>query len=223
MLQPLHSMIRQLPAMLAAAAIALFVPTAVAGAQPAPGSPARPRQTEADAYTRYELLAPGSAKFRIVYEVTATAPGATLYFNPIRKGSTASDETVTDRMTGAPLTFEVVPGAEARAGGLASADTATDYIRVHLARPVPAEGGARVLIIKTYQDTASYFEERGLLVFSRSLSIKRNAVVLPPGYELVACNYPSQVRSESDGRISVSFINTSPAAAPLVVRARRLP
>ncbi|MBC7674121.1 MAG: hypothetical protein H7247_17020, partial [Polaromonas sp.] len=33
-------------------------------------SPAR--QTESDAYTRYELLAPGSAKFRIIYEVTAT-------------------------------------------------------------------------------------------------------------------------------------------------------
>ena len=36
-----------------------------------------PRQTEADAYTRYELLAPGSAKFRIIYEVTATTAGAT--------------------------------------------------------------------------------------------------------------------------------------------------
>jgi len=34
------------------------------------------RQTESDAYTRYELLAPGSAKFRIIYEVTATTEGA---------------------------------------------------------------------------------------------------------------------------------------------------
>lgn len=42
-------------------------------------------QTDSDAYTRYELLAPGSAKFRIIYEVTATTPGATYYFNPIRK------------------------------------------------------------------------------------------------------------------------------------------
>ena len=33
-------------------------------------------QTESDAYTRYELLAPGSAKFRIIYEVTATTPGS---------------------------------------------------------------------------------------------------------------------------------------------------
>ena len=32
-------------------------------------------QTESDAYTRYELLAPGSAKFRIIYEVTANTAG----------------------------------------------------------------------------------------------------------------------------------------------------
>ena len=32
-------------------------------------------QTESDAYTRYELLAPGTAKFRIIYEVTANTPG----------------------------------------------------------------------------------------------------------------------------------------------------
>ena len=35
---------------------------------------ARP-QTQSDDYTRYELLAPGTAKFRILYEVTATTPG----------------------------------------------------------------------------------------------------------------------------------------------------
>ncbi|MBA4071988.1 MAG: hypothetical protein C0497_09165 [Gemmatimonas sp.] len=34
------------------------------------------RQTSDDDYTRYELLAPGSAKFRILYEVTVTTPGA---------------------------------------------------------------------------------------------------------------------------------------------------
>src|SRR6478736_5040612 len=88
-----------------------------------------PRQTEADAYTRYELLAPGSAKFRIVYEVTATTTGARYYYNPIRKGSVASDERVTDRATGAPLAFDVVGGDIARAGGVRNADSASQYIR----------------------------------------------------------------------------------------------
>src|SRR5436190_1482838 len=93
-------------------------------------------QTESDAYTRYELLAPGSAKFRIVYEVTATTPGATYYFNPIRKGSVASNESVFDRATGKPLVFDEVGLDVARAGGVRSNDTSQKYIRVTLARPV---------------------------------------------------------------------------------------
>ncbi len=60
-------------------------------------------QSETDEYTRYELLAPGSGKFRITYEVTATTAGATTFYNPIRKGSAASDEAVLDAMTGQPL------------------------------------------------------------------------------------------------------------------------
>src|SRR5262245_20668585 len=73
----------------------------------AAGGGGPPRQTESDEYTRYELLEPGSAKFRIVYEVTATTAGATYFFNPIRKGSVASNESVSDRATGKPLQFDV--------------------------------------------------------------------------------------------------------------------
>src|SRR5262245_43055679 len=74
----------------------------------AAAAPAWSQNAEADAYTRYELLAPGSAKFKIIYEVTAVSPGAAYYFNPIRKGSIATDESVFDRATGKPLEFSVV-------------------------------------------------------------------------------------------------------------------
>jgi hypothetical protein len=50
--------------------------------------------------------------------VTATTPGATQFFNPIRSGSVASDERVWDRMTGQPLKFDEVGQAIARAGGV---------------------------------------------------------------------------------------------------------
>jgi len=60
-------------------------------------------------------------------------------------------------------------------------------------------------------------------VFDRSLGIKRNAVVLPQGYELVAVNHPSQVQVEEDGRLRVSFLNTGAAAVPYRVRGRPLP
>jgi hypothetical protein len=181
-------------------------------------------QAESDEYTRYELLAPETAQFRIVYEVTATTPGARYYFNPIRKGSDASDESVIDRMTGAPLEFDVVTGAQARASGLRDAAADTSYIRVKLARPVPpVDGEARLLILKTYKDAKSYRREGNLIVFDRSLGIRRNSVVLPAGYEVVSVNVPSQVLSEADGRIKISFMNPGPADAPLVVKARALP
>ncbi len=187
-----------------------------AGAQPA-------RQTESDAYTRYELLVPGSGKFRILYDVTATTAGARYYFNPIRMGSIASDEHVSDRATGKPLVFDEVGAVIARAGGVRVADSTQRYIRVTLARPVPDNGGeARVLIDKTYEDAKSYFAEGDVIVFNRPLGIKRNAVVLPRGYELISCNYPSQVLQEADGRVAISFWNATPAEAPLVLRARAL-
>jgi hypothetical protein len=179
-----------------------------------------PRQTESDAYTRYELLAPGSAKFRIIYEVTATTAGATHYFNPIRKGSIATDESVSDRATGKPLVFSVVGCAEARMGGVRCTDTTQTYIRVTLAHPVPADGGeARVLILKTYEDSVSYFTRGDTLVFTRPLGIKRNAVVLPRGHELVSSSFPSQVLQEPDGRIGISFWNDTPSEAAVTVRA----
>ena len=199
--------------LLGATTAVLAIDGGQAAAQSAP-------QTEADAYTRYELLQPGSAKFKIVYEITATTTGASYYFNPIRKGSVASDEHVSDRATGQPLRFDVVGSAVARAGGVRNNDTTQTYIRVALARPVPANGGqARILIVKTYEDATSYYMRGDTIVFARPLGIKRNAVVLPSGYRLVSCNFPSQVLEQPDGRIGVSFWNPTPAEAPLMMRA----
>src|SRR5450631_3736032 len=121
---------------------------------------AHAQQTEQDEYTRYELLAPDTASFKIDYEVTATTAGAKSFWNPIRKGSIASDEAVYDLMTSAPLKFEQVTGAQAKAHGLGDADLESDYIEVHLARPVPPDGGqARLRIVKTYKDAKSYFRQ----------------------------------------------------------------
>lgn len=179
-------------------------------------------QTETDEYTRYELLSPESASFAIHYEVTATTAGAKYFFNPIRKGSAASDESVIDMMTGQPLRFEVVSGEEAVKDPLMKGEDASEnYIKVYLARSVPLEGQARLLILKTYRDAKSYYREGDAIVFNRPLGIPRNAVVLPAGYELVACNIPSQVLSRPDGRIAVSFMNDTGAQAPLVVKGKR--
>jgi hypothetical protein len=63
----------------------------------------------------------------------------------------ASNESVTDVMTGQPLRFETVSGEEAVKDPLMKGEDASmDYIKVYLARPVPPEGQARMLILKTY-------------------------------------------------------------------------
>ncbi len=179
-----------------------------------------PTQTEADEYTRYELLAPETSSFKIYYEVTATTAGAKYFYNPIRKGSTASDEHVYDAMLGKPLHFAVVSGAEARKDPLmADAEAATDYIKVTLARPVPENGQGRIVILKTYKDEKSYHLDGNSLVFDRSLGVKRNKVVLPPGYEVVGLTVPSQILTEKDGRIAASFLHAGTGEAPLVLRA----
>ena len=182
--------------------------------------PAAAGQTETDEYTRYELLAPETASFKIFYEVAATTAGAKFFYNPIRKGSSASDESVYDAMLGTPLRFEVVSGEEARKDPLmADADLAMNYIKVTLARPVPEHGLGRVLIVKTYQDAKSYYLDGKTLVFNRPLGIKRNKVVLPPGYEVVGLTVPSQILTEKDGRIAISFLHPGEGEAPLVLRA----
>ena len=210
-------------------ALLLMLPSGVlAGASvagpPADGIylPAATSQSETDEYTRYELLAPDSAKFKITYEVTATTAGARTFYNPIRKGSAASDEVVLDAMTGKPLHFEVVSGAEARKDPLMpDADLDTDYIKVTLARPVPKNGQARLVIIKTYEDRKSYYVDGKTIVFDRPLGIRRNKVLLPPGYEVVGLTVPSQIITEGDGRIGISFVNGTEGQAPLVLRAAR--
>ena len=200
--------------------VPLFLQPSLSSQQPTPAA-ASSKQTETDEYTRYELLAPDSASFKIYYEVTATTPGATSFYNPIRKGSVASDESITDSMSGQPLKFEVVSGAEARKDPLMSdADADTNFIKITLARPVPPEGQGRVLILKTYKDAKSYYRDGDAIVFNRPLGIKRNKVVLPAGYELTACNVPSQILQEPDGRIAISFINAGSGEAPLILRAK---
>jgi hypothetical protein len=102
---------------------------------------------------------------------------------------------------------------------MAAADAGTDYIKVTLARPVPKHGQARLIILKTYKDAKSYFRDSTGVVFNRPLGIKRNKIVLPPGYEVNGLTVPSQILLEPDGRVSVSFMHAGAGEAPLVLHA----
>ncbi len=177
-----------------------------AGGAPGPQTTpiATTAQSATDQYARYELGAPDTATFHVSYEVSATTAGATRYVDPIRPGTTVSQASATDLMTGQPLT--VTPSGTA--------------LVVTLLRPVPQKGQGRIRIDKTVKSAAGYTLMQGLGVFTEALSTRRGIVVLPPGFELVACNMPSQVLTEPDGRVSVAFMNQAPGDATLVVKTR---
>lgn len=180
-------------------------------------------QTTDDEYTRYELLDPGTQSFRILYEVTITKAGVVNYYNTLRKGSEHKVDSVKDLRTGAPLQWTIVTGTEAKSAGYTEANESDEYLKVQLAHAVANRSEYRILIDKTYKDTASYTLKNGHLTFSRTLGIKRNAVVLPLGYEIIQCNYPVQVSMEGDGRLKVSFVNHGPTPVPFRIEARQLP
>jgi hypothetical protein len=103
---------------------------------------------------------------------------------------------------------------------MADADAGTSYIKVRLARPVPKDGQGRLAILKTYKDQKSYYRDGDTIVFNRSLGIKRNSIVLPSGYEVIGCNVASQILTEKDLRIAISFLNASAGEAQLMVHAK---
>jgi hypothetical protein len=178
----------------------------------------------ADELTVYDLQAPSTHSFDIIYDVSATREGAAYFFNPIRRGSTASKERVIDRATGKPLEFATVDGKTAEASGLVGAGVADDaeFLRVRLAKPVPKGAETRIRIYKTYTDAPSYYEKGDTLIFDRPLGIKRNVVILPKGYELAGSASPAIVSFE-DGRVRVSFVNDRDDQLPVKIVGRKLP
>ena len=52
--------------------------------------------------------------------------------------------------------------------------------------------------------------------------ILKLVIVLPASYEVIGCNVPAQILTQSDGRLRVSLMHTDPEALPVTITARRL-
>lgn len=178
----------------------------------------------AEAFSIYDLNPPSTHSFDIVYDVSSDREGAAFFFNPIRQGSISTNERVLDLFTGKPLEFTEVDAKAARESGLVRGKIADDqkYIRVKFAHPVPKNGEVRIRILKTYTDPPSYYEKGNTLVFDRPMGIKRNVVILPKGYELVASASPAIVTTDADGRVRVSFLNDRDDQLPVKIVGRKL-
>jgi hypothetical protein len=172
-------------------------------------SPARAQNLAEDEYIRYDLQPPDTNSISVTHDVSAVTPGAKAYSDTIPAGVQATGISVVDLMTGTPLMFKQIDGR----------------IDVTLARPVPKGGQARIRILETFRDPARYHRDPRAgndIIFTWPLTVRRAAVVLPRGCELVGANVPVQLIRESDLRLAANFMNLYPVDIPLVLKARAL-
>jgi hypothetical protein len=163
-----------------------------------------------DAYTEYEILAPGSEEFRIRFLPEESRVGATELVNATRGGSEGSDIEVYDPRTGKPLKFTYQ-------------DEGSDTHAIHATLPIPVpEGGVgRVLIYKTYKDPRTYTMHGADIAWVRSLSGYRLGVLLPKGFALISSNVAAQLTTNAQGQLKLAFANPSGQSNPVTIHARK--
>jgi hypothetical protein len=165
-----------------------------------------------EAYTEYEILAPGSESFRIRYLPEESRAGATELVNATRGGSEGSDIQVFDPRTGKPLEFTYGPDPN---------DPQTHSIHAKFTAPVPEGGIGRVLIFKTYKDDRTYMMNGEDIVWVRSLSGYRLAVLLPKGFGFLSSNVAAQMSTTASGQLRIAFANPSGQSNPVTIHARK--
>lgn len=165
-----------------------------------------PAQAEQDAYTRIELASPDTGSFRVIHETAAVTAGAiehAFYPWPRTQGSGFK---ATDLMTGAALTV--------------TADAGARSVRITLARPVPRDGQGRIRFQMDARNPGMYKRTGQIVTFTWPIPSPRGTVVLPAGYEVLSADIASQILSEPDGRIAVSYMHQIAGDATMTVTMR---
>ncbi|MCR4374260.1 MAG: hypothetical protein NUW22_05370, partial [Acidobacteria bacterium] len=165
-----------------------------------------PAQPEQDAYTRIELASPDTGSFRVIHEAAAVTAGATEHaFYPWPR-TQGSGFRATDLMTGAALTV--------------TADAGVRSVRMTLARPVPRDGQGRIRFQMDARNPGMYKRDGLIVTFTWPIPSPRGTVVLPAGYEVLSADIASQILSEPDGRIAVSYMHQIAGDATMTVTMR---
>lgn len=161
-------------------------------------------QAAQDEYTRIELGSPDTHKFKVIHDVAAITPGAREHAFGLWPRTQGTDIRATDLMTGEPL--KAISDARA--------------VRVTLARPVPKDGQGRIRIEIDATNPGMFTRDGQLVTFTWPMASPRGTVVLPAGYELLLVDTASQILSEQDGRIAVSYMRQTPGDATVTVTMR---
>lgn len=171
----------------------------------------------------YFLNPPETHAFFLYHDYTETRPGVDKYLNVVRKGSTASGPSARILDTGEALAVETLKGEAITRAGLDIGEPVEPDSEVVVIRlpPVAPGGSVRLRIAETYTDPSRYGLEGDELVWDRSFSRSRNAVVLPAGWYLTASTIPATLSESEDGRIRLDFVNPRPDEIAVLIRARR--
>lgn len=171
----------------------------------------------------YFLNPPETHSFWLYHDYTETQPGVDKYLNVVRKGSTASGPAAQVLDTGETLRVETLKGPAISAAKLDIGEPVladSEVVVVHFPA-VPRGGSIRLRISETYTDAGRYRLVGDSLVFDRTLSRPRNAIVLPAGYFLTASSIPATVSETDDGRIRLDFWNPRPDEIAVLIHAKR--
>jgi hypothetical protein len=183
-------------------------------------------RAEQDREIRYWLFDPPSHQFRISHDFTVTRAGQASVHSFVRKGSVvAPDAAIIDLDTGKKLHTHVVTGKEVNALGYYPTPVEADSAAVQgdLLEPIEKDHSTRVRVEETYTDAAGYFEKDGELTWTRTLGRPLNYVTLPAGWMLTSVNTPATISLDSEGRVTLRFVNVRNDELAVTIKARRRP
>lgn len=165
---------------------------------------------------------PSASSFVLQRECTETHTGSDRWIDVMRGPRHVSNPVATALDTGERLGVEILTASEAQARGLASETELSDANQVVAVSFEPLRLGAtlRLRVEEDLVDPDLYNLSGDELVFASELTVARSRVVLPKGWSPTEITIPATVIETPDKRVALEFINTSPTALELSIRAR---
>lgn len=184
-------------------------------------------RAEQDREIIYWLHAPETHQFSFSHDFNIVRPGQKYAHSFVRKGSTVTDDiTFIDLDTGKRLKTQKVTGKDVNELGYYPdpTDAGDVVVQGELLAPVPNGGSIRIRVKETYTDAERYYvDKNGEFVWDRTFGRPRNVMVLPSGWMLVSCSFPSIISEDKEGRIVVELNNPHNDELHVVLRGKLRP
>src|SRR5260370_5768705 len=181
-------------------------------------------RAEQDREIRYWLSDPETHQFKISHDFTVDRAGQKSVHSFVRKGSTVSaGARMYNLDTGEALPTKSVSGKSVNALGYYATPQEDDSVAVQgdLAKPIANGETVRIRCVESYTDPAGYSVSSGEMVWTRTLGRPLNYVTLPTGWMLTSVNTPVIVTLDSEGRVTLRFVNTRNDYLAVTIKAKK--